>query len=617
MVSTAVSSAPVTSWWYGQGRAVDVVRRLESLSTLSPPPGPAGVVTARRNDLAVTFVEGLKAPLPQPWQPAGAREARIGCDVVDPGNPPDPDHPVYLVVLGTTDEGALVALNLAAFSRIRIQGDPATATGLVSRWVLELLASHPAITIGVTADVWRGPLTARVQPVTASHIPDVDVLVCGAALSYAERAQIVAGASSPILLDLGQDAAVSTLWAITCGPDRLGQISRGPASRPMTATLIVPSADVVDRCADLLVDHTTTAAGQPAPGSDDGGDGFDSYTSETDTDPQLPALDADEAFFGFPDPPATANPAEGTPAPAAETNNSVAGAPAQDAQPAGGAAPAVDPDAAPAEPEVPVTSTWWPSQAIPESGADAAPPDAAAPVIAPIWNRILGQVVLQSPHSTQQPGPREKRLNELTVFLQHHPWASSSDIIRCVYGGAASEKTVTQQLSMLRARLGVIRPGGPKALPPMSEGGYRLDPAVRSDWMEFERLVEILVETTPTPNLVAAMDLVTGPPLGGIPPKEWAWTTDLRDELRDRVPGAAVVLARRHHDAKRFATAVDIARKGLWYDNARQDLWEIALGAALAGHDKDAFRALRGQFLNTIPGPERDPAVFDLTARAG
>jgi len=267
----------------------------------------------------------------------------------------------------------------------------------------------------------------------------------------------------------------------------------------------------------------------------------------------------------------------------------------------------------PAEPITPVAVT----EATPDTGADQQPTDTAAPVIAPIWNRILGQVDLRPPHSTQQPGPREKRLNELTVFLQHHPWASSADIIRCVYSGAASEKTVTQQVSMLRARLGVVRPGGPRALAPMREGGYHLDNAVRSDWMEFERLVEILVETTPTPNLVAAMDLVTGSPLGGIPPKEWAWTQDLRDELRDRVPAAAVALVRRQHGAKRFGAAVEIARKGLWYDNARQDLWGIALQAALDGHDKDAFRALRGQFLNTIAGPDRDPAVFDLIGRAG
>ncbi|MBS4730597.1 hypothetical protein MSM1_20505 [Mycobacterium sp. SM1] len=614
-MSTAVSSAPVTSWWYRQGRAVDVVRRLEALSAVSPPPGPAGVVTARRDELAVTFVDVLKGQLPQPWQPTGGREARIGWDVVDPGRPPDPNHPVYLVVFGTTDDGALIGLNLAAFPRLRIEGDPATATALVRRWLLELLASHPGITIGVTDDVWRGPLTTRVQPVTAGRVPDVDVLVCGAALTYADRAHIVAASTSPILIDLGHDAAVSTMWTITCGPDRLGQISRG--SSRLTATLIIPSSEVVDQCADLVVDRPTVA-GTPhstaSPGrADDSGDEFDLDFTTAHIDPQPTGLDEPNPLLD------SSEPATGSAGSAAAGTMNDPPAPTPPA-----AVPNLEPSGANqtatagadrAGDNGSTVSPASPPATVVDNSADHAPLD--APVIAQIWNRILGQVALHPPHSSQKPGPREKRLNELTVYLQHHPWASSADIIGCVYRGAASDKTVTQQLSMLRARLGVIRPGGPKALPPMSEGGYRLDPVVRSDWMEFERLVKVIAETTPTPNLVAAMDLVTGPPLGGIPPKEWAWTKDLRDELRDRIPAAAVVLARRHHEAKRYAAAVQIARKGLWYDNARQDLWEVALQAALDGHDDDAFRALRGQFLHTIPGPERDPAVFDLTARAG
>ena len=48
--------------------------------------------------------------------------------------------------------------------------------------------------------------------------------------------------------------------------------------------------------------------------------------------------------------------------------------------------------------------------------------DESTPEIAPIWNRILGQVDLCPPNSTQQPGPREKRLNELTVFLAAQPF---------------------------------------------------------------------------------------------------------------------------------------------------------------------------------------------------
>lgn len=641
MVSTAVSSVPVTSWWYGQSRARDVARRLESLSALSPAPGPAGVITARRDELTVTFVEGLKAPLPQPWQPAG-REARIGWEAVDPGHPPDPDHPVYLVAFGTTDDGGLVGLNLAAFPRLRVEGDPDTAAGLIRRWVLELVATHPAISIGITDDVWKGPWTTRVQPVAPGRVPGVDVLVCGPGLTYAERAQIVAASTSPILIDLGQDAAMSSTWVINCGPDRLGQISRGASSRPMTATLIVPNPEVVDRCAELLTDQpehpVTTPDAVPAERDDDdaadAAHGDDSAADATDPDDEFAFPDDDSpatgtAAFADSEPGPEPAPAKQTPidffapmsataAPAAPMSL-VAGHPddSQAAQRTPVAAPAdehhsLHPGPSAARADAPATAQ--PVTTATESRQHSTGP---APVIAPMWNRILGQVVLQPPHSTQEPGPREKRLNELTVFLQHHPWASTADIIACVYGGAASEKTVTQQLSLLRARLGVVRPGGPKALPPMSDGGYHLDNAVRSDWMEFERLVEILVETTPTPNLIAAMDLVTGPPLSRIPPKEWAWTKDLREELRDRVPAAAVALARRHHDAKRFGAAVEIARKGLWYDNVRQDLWQVALAAALEGHDKDAFRALRGQFLATVAGPDRDPAVFDLTRQAG
>ena len=644
--TTAVHIAPVTSWWYGQGRAVDVVRRLESLYTLSPAPAaPAGLITARRDELTVTFVAGLKSPLPHPWRPADStNEARIPWDAVDPNLEPDPDRPVYLVVFGTTDDGALIGLNLAAFQRIRIDGDPATTTALVSRWVLELLATHPDITIGVTPDVWRGPLTSRVQAVAVGSVPPVDVLVCGPDLTYTDRAQIVFNAASKIMIDLGRDAAVDTKWTISCGPDRLGQISNG-VTRPMTATLILPSPATVDRCSDLLTDQPP-APYEPAADEDPLDELFEADEfDETDTDPQLPALAPTAAAL-----PDTAPPVAGgidffAPSPASTPGDDAVSQCADTGYRPDDVAAVVDdtstpiPDSvtpaaeAPARPPVgdetgaAVADTAGAFQSGPATVAGAGvedrrddngtAADESTPEIAPIWNRILGQVDLCPPNSTQQPGPREKRLNELTVFLQHNRFAESGDIIRGVYGGAASDKTVTQQVSMLRARLGTVRAGGPKALPPMSDGAYVLDSAVRSDWMEFERLVEILVDTTPTANLVAAMNLVTGPPLGGVPTREWAWTKDLRDEIRDRVAGAAVVLARRHHSAKKFSAAIEIARKGLWYDNARQDLWQVGMQAALDGHDKDMFKSLRSQYLSAVAGPDRDPAVFDLTKQAG
>lgn len=592
MTDTVVN---VTSWWYGQGGAVEVVRRLESLHTLTPAPPAAGLVTARRDGLTVTFIDALRVPLPQPWHPAETgSEARINWDAVDPGTEPDPQHPVYLVAFGTTAGGELVAMNLAAFARIRIAGERATTTALVGRWVLELIATHPDITIGMTSDVWSGPLTTRVRAVHAGVVPHVDVLICGPDLSYTDRAQIVSTATSRIIVDLGKDAAVDTKWTISCDQDRVGQLSNG-RSQPMAATLILPNADTINRCRDLLTGSPTTSPTSDTPDTNapQPADAATNAAPADDLDAPYPGgidfFEPQSANVSFAD---TAERDHTDPWPTTDAH--------QD-------------DPAPTL-AVPGTAAEVPGS---DTVNDAAAQEVSLPIVAPLWNRLLGQVVLCPPDPGQQPGPREKRINELLVFLQMNPWVNSSEIIRSIYGGAASEKTVTQQVSLLRARLGNVRPGGPKALPPMRDGEYHLDSAVRSDWMEFERLVEIRPEVTAPSHLIAAMGLVTGPPLGGITPKEWPWTKSLREQMRDRVPGAAVVLAHHHCKSQKFGEAVEIARKGLWYDNARQDLWQVAMQAALDGHAHEAFKTLRRQYLNTVAEPDQDPAVFALTKQAG
>lgn len=78
-----------------------------------------------------------------------------------------------------------------------------------------------------------------------------------------------------------------------------------------------------------------------------------------------------------------------------------------------------------------------------------------------------------------------------------------------------------------------------------------------------------------------------------------------------------MALARHHYNSQKFSDAVEVARKGLWYDNARQDLWQVALQAALDGHEHAAFKALRGQYLNTVAGDDQEPAVLELTRQAG
>lgn len=592
----APTATPTTSWWYGKGRAVDVVRRLETLQAITPPPGPVGAVTARHDEITAAFVEPLKTPLPPPWQPAGA-EACIAWSAISPGSEPDPGRPVNLVVFGVTGKGELLGLNLAAFSRIRITGDRDVACAMVNRWILELVCTHPAATVGVTADVWPGPYTTRVRPAAAGKPTEANVLILGGELTYAERAQIAAAATSPILIDLGADAAAATKWTITCGADHAGQITNG--RHTMDATLIIPTPAVIDQCRELLT--TPHPAATPPPGPVPA----DPTTTHGDTAPPPPAEPSVDFFAA--DPTTTPNPDE-----PAEDPWLTAGPQAPPATEAQALPTPEPPPPPPVETQpIPTPPAPSPSPALTATAAAASDP----PPVAPIWNRILGPVQLCPPQGGP-PGAREKRLNELTVFLQRHSWVTPAEIIEHILGGAASEKTVTQQISLLRSRLGEVSPGVP-ALPTMHDGQYHFDKHVRSDWMEFDDLVAILVEHTPTAHLVVAMDLITGPPLGGIGTGEWKFADDLRDEIRSRAADTAHVLARRHTAAANHTEALTIARKGLWYDSARQDLWRLALAAAADARDSTAFRDLRSQYLAEIPGPQRDPTVLDLTERSG
>ena len=681
MVASAVAPSPITSWWYGQGRAVDTVRRLESLHHLDPPPGRVGVVTVQRDQLTATFVDELKDHLPHPWQPAGSRDAALPWEAVNTNADPDKAHPVYLVVFGVSTDGSLVGLNLGAFARLRIDGDRDIVRAVAVRWILELLSTHPDTTIGVTADVWATQSTSRVKLVNSTSVPRTDVLILGADLSYAERAQIVDRGSSPILLDLGRDAALSTPWTITCNADQTGEIN-GPGGRPMAVTLIVPSADVLDMCAELVVKPAPgkqrTPGWQPPVEVEEDRDYINQPFSVSFNEPGATVADVPDtaalatdgdldtdidsaedvepsAPLGwFEDKSDTAQESQGAIASplddghgiAAPTPDNPDGAAQRDQfstalpEEAGGVADlgapshSIDPlqfDDHPAYPEAddgeiehPTAAELVGAQPVVPSAVGSAVPDqvdetGAAPQHLPvIWNRILGQVELVPPHGGAPKRDRENRNKELTVFLQAHA-RSADEIKEWVFGGAAKAETVTQTLSELRRRLGALHIGGPVAFPKLNRAAgdtnYRLAPEVLSDWMVFDKLVELIPERTPTVQLVAAMDLVTGAPLGGINAKDWAWSADLCEELRERVPGAAVALANRYHSQGKFALAVEVARKGLWYDPARQDLWQVALQAALDGHDKETVLTLRRQYLDEIPGAERDPAVEDLTRR--
>lgn len=654
-MTTAEVNTPPASWWYLQNHGEDVVRRLESLKTVNPSLGPVGAVTCRRGQIAVAFQKLPATALPQPWELNG-REACLDWKKIGPGTAPDPDRPVYLVVVGASETGDLFALNLAAASRIRIAGDPEVVQGLVSRWLLELHSSHPDTTIGITNDVWPGPFTARVLPVSEGQVPHVDVLILGPDLTYAERSQIVSAASSSVLLDLGADAAVTTKWTITCGADLRTEIVNG--ANTLSTTAFVPGKDALALCRDLLVNLSPGSGAAPIPIAPIPL----SETTDTDLFPAGGAHTPDDVDAGDPDAhwqasepltghdpadvdaPATHGVDFFSPTPAAAPPGPLFGddgdddhwdAPEFSDSPH---EPTTADDDAPLPP-APTPRAVVVSEPAPRPTSDdtASPdrdlpkPGPAAPVAAPrvgrIWNRILGPVTLTPPHGGE-PDKRDKKSNELTVYLQQQSWASARDIIKDIYGGSASASTLDSATSVLRKRLGSITLGSEdKAFPTLGKGDsdYHLDKVVRSDWMEFERLVTLIPGQADTPHLIAAIELISGPPLGApggpsitaeasftIRDTEWVWAKWLRDEIRTRVGEATAVLAERYRQEGNHAAALKVVEKGHWYDPLRQDLWRTALASAKDSQQTDTFRELRSAFLAKVPAADHDPVLKAL-----
>lgn len=635
MSAPAIPDASViTSWWYGKGRAEAIVRQLEGLNELNPAPSAAGIVTVQQDLVRVEFVDALKGALPLPWQIDGHQHASTNWDSVPLDRSPAPTPTVFMVALGIDTDGGLVALNLAALPRLQFTGDKTGAAALAQRWVLELRSTHPGTRIAITADLWPGPYTSHVLPVTVTQVPDAEITIVGGGLSYADRAQIFTTSRSRILLDLGDDAANKATWTINCGDDGIAELGNGRNSRQVT--MIASNPDVLERCRDLLVTVPgASAAGmptalpseagmtvdddeQPQPAEEPAEDTDDQDWSDTDNEDPAPIHATAPDFFASPDhtpaPTQAIDPwasveSEPAPPPVSPQTSDTAHEPHP---------PAATGDESPTDPAAPQITEETGVAAVvevnePPSAEEQPQPTERSTIHLPqIWNRILGQIELCPPAGGPVDKERDRRLIELTTLLQVYRTVSTDDIIRHVLGGAAQDKTVHTQMSWLRTRLGTT-PAGKDAVPKMSEGLYHLDQTVRSDWMVFDDLLEMNVAITPVERLAVAMDLVTGPPMHGLR-KPWAWSANLRDLIVDRVADAADVLSRHYLDTAEHSDALATARKGLLYNTSRQDLWRTAATAAKELRANDVIRELRNQY-QLIPAADRDATVADLIGR--
>lgn len=582
-------AAAISAWWYGRGNMLCAVRHLEKLANTDPAPPIVGAVTVTRDKLDVSFVSPPARALPAPWQMKKSGAMIAWDDISGIDDAPTGQVRVPVVTFGTVPDGALLGLNLDAFARIHVTGATDTAETLIRRWVYELVASHPTVRVGVTEDFWGEPILARIVRVSSVRAAvGLDVLILGRATSYADRAHIAAATASPIIIDLGEDFAVNPTWTIDCTDTGQATIAN---SEGMSLAVTVPSTSsaMIEQCRTLL----TTATPRPQAGTLAGRDRHTEVqaaataeiASEADLDEELAGHDHDDSdpgddeFF--------------SPTP-----------PSGDTTDADNATDAIESAIAP-PPANPVVAA--------AVSTDHQPQQSYVPTI---WNRILGDIKLCPPNGGKDTD-REKLMNELTVLLQSagRRGLSAEEIVKMVWG-EAEQKGLNSRMSTLRTRLGPVA-SGQLALPHVKDTGgvFRLDSEVMSDWMVFDTLVHIIPSRSSDADLVAALNLITGRPLQTVATTEWAHANELREQIRDRIPAAAHTLASRQLQRREYDWAITTAEKGIWYDDQRQDLWELLATAAADSHNISALREFRGQYFTAVSSAERKPGLPELFER--
>jgi len=256
------------------------------------------------------------------------------------------------------------------------------------------------------------------------------------------------------------------------------------------------------------------------------------------------------------------------------------------------------PDAAliPAEPTDVATLTdldTAPSDPTPGQQAEVAsllPMSPGAPLVHVL--RPVPDVVGVAPYTGESP----ERVLELVVLMALRPGLSRvqiADIMgdRGVHGAPWADNTCRARLSQARAWLGADAGGADYVLRASLTGGYRMQPVVETSWAVFARLADRgLREGAQGLHLLdAALDLVGGDPLSGVPLDRYDVFAAERQEWVNRIADVAHAASVRHLsvDARKARAAAAV---GLGVDRANEALFRDLFRAEFACRNADGIR---------------------------
>jgi DNA-binding SARP family transcriptional activator len=214
-------------------------------------------------------------------------------------------------------------------------------------------------------------------------------------------------------------------------------------------------------------------------------------------------------------------------------------------------------------------------------------PDADAPRIL-----LLGRVDVTgaaAPATT-----RRGRSLELLAYLALHPGASAAELDEALWPGQRVTYDMRNSLmSRTRTWLGTDADGRPYLEHSNNSGrGYRLHPAVRTDWHDLISLARHGLSDDDCDQLDAALRLVRGRPFLGVDPAGYAWAEADAQTMISTIVDIAHAAAASLIDAGRTTAARSTLATGLTVEPASEALAYQAMLLAARSGDRDELERL-------------------------
>ncbi|MBT1184762.1 LysM peptidoglycan-binding domain-containing protein [Streptomyces sp. CJ_13] len=236
--------------------------------------------------------------------------------------------------------------------------------------------------------------------------------------------------------------------------------------------------------------------------------------------------------------------------------------------------------------------------------------------------QVLGPVTLAGAQG-RVGSNRRNHLLEIAAWLVLHPGLGRQDLDNAIWPGLRKTSgTRNTAISRLRSWLGPnphLPADDPRGayLPPVTDGVYRLGPAVTSDWDRFKELYQQGMHHDGQDADVAlahALALVRGRPFADIDPSKYCWAEADIQEMISAVVDVAHELAERRRQVRDYRAAAQAVTKGMLVDSQSELLYRDLFTICHEMGDREGLERAAAQLarINAEEGVDSSPETVGL-----